>query len=417
MKQRGIMMAFLLCISITGIAQDTTQQIVAGRKNSPEQEKKPYVIVISADGFRYDYAERYQAENIQRLSNSGVRAASMIPSFPSLTIPNHYTLATGLYPAHHGIVNNYFYDRKKDARFAVNDTNSVRDGSWYGGVPLWVLAEQQQMLSACFYWAGSEAPVQGMLPTYRYNYNNKIPMDRRIQAVKDWLTLPDSVRPHLIMFYIVEPDYSGHMYGPESPQTGAAVKMVDSAMAKLTAVVAETGLPVNFVFLSDHGMSAVDHQHPLTLPADIDPEKLIIPASGTMLTVYPKDTADITSTYEIFKKNELHYKTYLSSDMPSHLHFNDKEDRMHRIADILLIAELPYVFSFGKTNAGYHGYDPAGVKDMHAFFSAWGPGFKRGRRIGTFESVHVYPMVAELLKLRISEPVDGKRKVLRRILR
>ena len=144
---------------------DTTQKIISGRTNSQEQQQKPYVILISADGFRYDYAQKYGATNLLQLSNEGVRAESMISSYPSLTFPNHYTLVTGLYPSHHGIVNNYFYDRNRHAFYSMRNSKAVKDGSWYGGTPLWVLAEQQHMLTASFYWVGSEADSKGGGPT------------------------------------------------------------------------------------------------------------------------------------------------------------------------------------------------------------------------------------------------------------
>src|SRR5574338_438511 len=148
---------------------DTTQKIISGRINSPEQQLKPYVILISADGFRYDYADKYEAKNLLQLSSEGVRAESMIPSYPSLTFPNHYTIVTGLYPSHHGLVNNFFYDRNRKAFYSMRNPKTVKDGTWYGGTPLWVLAEQQQMLTASFYWVGSEADIKGVLSTYYYS--------------------------------------------------------------------------------------------------------------------------------------------------------------------------------------------------------------------------------------------------------
>src|ERR1700761_5962706 len=131
-------------LAVTVLAQvDTTQKVIPGRKNATGQEKKPYVILISADGFRYDYAEKYHAAHLLELANSGVKAESMIPSYPSVTFPNHYTLVTGLYPSHQGIVNNSFYDRDRKDSYSMSNKAKVGDGTWYGGTPLWSLAEQQ----------------------------------------------------------------------------------------------------------------------------------------------------------------------------------------------------------------------------------------------------------------------------------
>ena len=146
-----LIFAFIAAKQQVSAQSDTAQHVNLSGKNSIDQQKKPYVILISSDGFRYDYAKKYDAGHLLKLSKKGVRAASMIPSYPSLTFPNHYTIVTGLYPSHHGLVNNSFYDAAKDKRYSMSDNNAVRDGSWYGGTPLWVLAEQQQMLTASMF--------------------------------------------------------------------------------------------------------------------------------------------------------------------------------------------------------------------------------------------------------------------------
>ena len=182
----------ILLLPLLPVAQvDITQHVVPGRSNSAKQQKKPYVILISADGFRYDLADKYNATNLQGLRSNGVAAKSMIPAYPSLTFPNHYTLVTGLYPSHHGLVDNTFYDKKRDEMYRLGNRKAVEDSSWYGGTPLWVLAEQQKMVTASFYWVGSETAVKGVRPTYYYRYNDSIDIDTRIPPVKDWLTLPE----------------------------------------------------------------------------------------------------------------------------------------------------------------------------------------------------------------------------------
>jgi predicted AlkP superfamily pyrophosphatase or phosphodiesterase len=414
----NILTIILLVVTINCSAQtDTTQHRVQGRSNTPEQQQKPYVIMISMDGFRYDYADKYQATNLLRLSGQGVRAAAMMPSFPSLTFPNHYTLATGLYPSHHGLVANSFYDPQKKDKYTMSDKTKVTDSSWYGGTPLWVLAEQQQMLAASLFWVGSEAAVKGTRASYYYNYNEDIPIPRRIQIVKDWLSLPAVQRPHLIMFYLSEPDHAGHTYGPDAPQTGQAVKMVDEVINQLTEMAKTTGLPVNFVVVSDHGMTEVDRDHPLALPVAIDPEKFIIPSSGTMVDIHAKNPADIQPLYDLLKKDEKDYKVYLKTNMPDYLHYGSKDDTMNRIGDILIIPEWPKVFSNRPPGMGYHGFDPYKVKNMQASFFAWGPAFKSGLKIPMFENVNVYPLVAEILGLTITDKIDGKREVLQNVLK
>jgi len=396
---------------------DTVEHITQGRKNDPSQLKKPYVILISADGFRHDYAERYKADHLLQLSSNGVRAESMIPSYPSVTFPNHYSIATGMYPSHHGLVNNSFLDEKTGEKYSMGAKAKVRDGKWYGGTPLWVLAEQQHMIAASMFWVGSEAAIKGVRPSYYYDYTEQISVEKRIGIIKKWLSLPEAQRPHLITFYLSEPDHAGHSFGPEAPQTERAVKMVDSVIYQLTEAIKPLGLPVNYIFVSDHGMTAVDREHPIATPSAIDTAKYIIASSGTLMDIHAKNKADIQPLYEKLKSEEKDFKVYLKSNMPKHLHYSAADDRMNRIGDILLIPTWPKVFANRKPGIGHHGFDPSVVKDMHASFLAWGPAFKTQTKIPSFENVNVYPLITTILGLSYQEPIDGKPAVLKSILK
>lgn len=416
---RALVNIFLLTVlaNFSYAQTDTVQHINLLTKNSEQQQKKPYVILISADGFRHDYAEKYNATHLKSFAKNGIKAESMIPSYPTVTFPNHYSVATGLYPAHHGLVNNTFYDKKKDAKYSMGAKDKVRDGSWYGGTPIWVLAEQQQLLAANMFWVGSEAAIQNTRSSYYYDYTEQIPVHKRIQSVKEWLMMPEERRPHLITFYVSEPDHAGHKYGPDAIEIERAVKEVDSIIFELTAAVKTTGLAVNFIFLADHGMTAVDRENPIPIPKAIDLEKFTIPSSGTMVDIQAKNKADIQPLYEQLKREAKDYDVYLKNEVPAHLHYSEKEDRFDRIGDILLLPHWPKVFSNRKPGAGYHGFDPLKVKDMHAAFIAWGPAFKKNMVIPSFENVNVYPLIAEILDLNIAKPIDGDLSKLKPILK
>lgn len=413
MKKVWLIFALIVCCVQILYAQDLSQQIVANRVNDTSQVNKPYIIYISADGFRHDYADKYQAKNLLALRAKGVQATAMKPSFPSVTFSNHYTLATGMYPSRHGIVNNSFYDPKRKQLYVKTNPNAVKDSTWYGGVPIWVLAEQQKMLSAAFYWLGSETAVQGVRPTYWYNFNTKIPMDKRIAAVKDWLALPAEKRPHLINFYFPEVDVAGHYFGSDSKETAAAVKLVDDAVGEMVAIAKSSGLEVNFVFLSDHGMTESDYKNTLELPSVIDTSKFVVPNGDALLQIYAKDEKDIKPLYKQLKAEGKDYDVYLTSKMPKRWHYRAKDNKDGRIGDIILIPRLPKIFNLtGKpTNIGKHGFDND-MPDMQATFYAWGPAFKEGVTIKSFENVNVYPLLAKILGLTYHHKIDGDLKVL-----
>ena len=399
------------------IAQDSTQHIVSNRTNRTDQLKKPYVILISADGFRYDLADKYQAENLISLRKSGVAADYMQSVFPSLTFPNHYSIITGEYPDHDGIVDNSFYDVSRNQVYTMGNKAAVEDSSWYGGTPLWVLAEKQNMLTASFYWVGAEAAVQGIRPTYYYKFNSLIPMGDRIRDVRNWLSLPEEKRPHLITFYIPDVDHQEHLHGVDSKQTEEAVHYVDTSIAQLVKSIDSLNLPVNFIFVSDHGMTDIDTLNTLSLPKTIDTSRFVILNSLALVHLYARDSEDILPAFKILKSDVKDYDVYLSDSLPVRWHYNKKNDRFNRIGDIILVSRPPKVFNLNghHLNAATHGFDPE-LSVMHATFYAWGPAFKSNYRIPGFENINVYPMIADILRLKISEPIDGNLKVLKPIL-
>ncbi|SEG27567.1 Predicted pyrophosphatase or phosphodiesterase, AlkP superfamily [Halpernia humi] len=415
---------FLLILSFNFFfsQSDTAQIVIPQRENSKLSETKPYVILISADGFRYDYAKKYNAKNLLKLSENGVAAQAMMPSFPSITFPNHYSIITGLYPSHHGLVDNFFYDYKRKDFYAMNNKDRVRDGSWYGGEPLWSLAEKQGMLSASMFWVGSESDAGGKRPSYYYNYHEKFSPEDKVEKVVSWLKLPMDKRPHFITLYFPEVDHEGHKFGPDSPETEASVHLIDAAVGSLVQKVKDLGLKnVNIIFLSDHGMIKVNKQEPIAIPEMLlDKKRFDYFNSQTLLRVVVKNPAEVKSVYHELKKNETKdYKVFLDKRFPKRLHFSEKDDRYNRIGQILLVPKAPNIFleKGKKTSIGKHGYDPKTTPEMRATFYAFGPAFKEHLEINKFSNVNVYPLIAKILGLKITEPIDGKIQVLDRILK
>lgn len=399
-------------------AQDSIQKIIPGRANAPRQQNKPYVILISVDGLRYDFVKKFNAENILGLAGNGVIADGMRPGFPTTTFPNHYSIVTGLYPGHHGLIDNFYYDPARKTIYNKNYAKIVRDSSWYKGRPLWVLAEQQQMISASFYWVGSEAPIMGKLPTYYYTYSTLIPEDNRIRIVRDWLELPAENRPHLICLYFNEIDDAGHSFGPDAPETAVAVRKIDAVIGKLAKEVAATGLAVNFILVSDHGMAMVDHTRPLRLPREVDTTKFVVPRGDAILQLYAKEKSVIMPTYKALRANANGFKVYLKNELPPRWQLGGRDDRYNRVGDIVLIPNPNLVFNITQnpTDPGKHGFDN-NRQDMAASFFAWGPAFKPKSRIRIFDNVHVFPLVAKILGLEYNDKIDGKLNVLQPILR
>lgn len=413
---------FFFCFNLFFAQSETDQIIVPQRENSTEAKTKPYVILISADGYRYDYTTKYNAKNLLDFAEKGVQAESMLPSFPSITFPNHYSIATGLYPAHHGLVDNYFYDYQRKDFYAMSDKTKVRDGSWYGGTPLWSLAEKQGMLAASMFWVGSESDAGGKRPTYYYNYHEKFSPEEKVDEVINWLNLPEEQRPHFITLYFPEVDHQGHRFGPDAPETKEAVLQIDSAVGSLVQRVKDLGLQnVNFIFLSDHGMIKVAKEDPIAIPEILlNKERFDFYNSQTLLRVVVKNEDEVKNVYKELKKAQTSdYKVYLDKRFPKRFHFREKDDRFNRIGQILLVPKAPNIFleKGKKTSPGKHGYDAVKTPEMRSVFYANGPAFKENLKIGKFENVNVYPLIAKILGLKITEPIDGNIKVLEKTLK
>jgi predicted AlkP superfamily pyrophosphatase or phosphodiesterase len=404
-----------------GARQASPVITVPGRANGPEQAAKHYVVLVSLDGFRYDYAKRYGAKNLLAIAAAGTSAPEgMIPSYPSVTFANHYTLVTGLYPGHHGIVGNVFYDPLRRQVYSYRDESAVTDGTWYGGTPLWVLAEQQGMLAASFFWPGSEADIQGVRPSYYAKFDDQFPNQKRVEQVLAWLELPPAHRPHFITLYYSDTDRAGHRYGPDSSQVAEAVHELDAELGRLRSGIQALKLAVDIVVVADHGMAGVpDHwinldEHGLDL-------SLLEKYEGSLL--YAKSEADAQKIFESMQPGTTEYQVYRRAQLPERLHLRLSP----RIGDPVIVATGAFAVRAAadparpKPNPGEHGFDPAILPEMKAVFAAAGPDIRAGVTVAPFENVNVYPLIAKILGLDIhalkTGPIDGKLAVLQGVLK
>jgi predicted AlkP superfamily pyrophosphatase or phosphodiesterase len=384
--------------------------------NTAGAQAAPYVVLVSLDGFRWDYPREYNATNLQHVAMEGASAPEgMIPSFPSLTFPNHYTIVTGLYPGHHGIVANSFYDPVRQATYSYTDAKTNGEGAWYRGVPLWSLAEKQGMRSACFFWPASNAEIAGERPTYYLNYDGAVPNEQRAQQVVDWLKLPAAQRPHFITLYFSDVDHMGHVNGPDSPEVGEAVHQLDSIVGKLESDLKQLPLRVDLIIVADHGMVAREGDWiDLDRYADLSQFKTV----NSLL--YAPDDAAAAKAYRQLRGASDKFKVYRRSELPARLHLTNDP----REGDPVVIPTGPYVIrghatetpEKPPTNKGEHGYDPRQMKQMRPIFFAEGPDIRAGYLLKPFENVDIYPLIAQILGLQIGK-IDGNAKVLRGMLR
>lgn len=397
------------------------QKIVPDRArqfNHPTQISKPVVLMISIDGFRHDYLEKFKPPTLLAWAKEGVRADGIIPSFPTLTFPNHVSLVTGLRPGHHGIVGNKFYDEKRKEYYSMGNDAAVNDGSWYRGTPLWTAAEKEGMLSATCFWVGSEAKIGGVDPTYLKPYDGSVSNEQRVLWVNDWLSLPEETKPHFIGLYFSDVDSAGHKYGPDAPEVGQAVLEVDSQLGKLKSFIAKNNLDVQIIVVSDHGMKNIEST--VDISAAVDIKKFQTSGRGAIVSFYSENTADIEKAYEDIKKIPGPFHVYKANEYLPRWGLDDAD----RKGDLIVVGDPGVYIGFsdgfsgtvGSSNKATHGWDTEATTDLNGLFIASGSKFKKGMRIKAFDNVHVYPMVQQILELKNQDKIDGRIEVLKPIL-
>ncbi|PVU99225.1 hypothetical protein BB559_000890 [Furculomyces boomerangus] len=364
------------------------------------------VILVSVDGLRAEYLSRGLTDNINELSHTGIKVDYMVPSFPSTTFANHYTIVTGLYPESHGIVGNKFYDPSSDDEFDYKSKSSWKS-KWWGGEPIWVTAEMQSRKSAIYMWPGSTSVIKGTVPTYMIPFKDNVHPNKKMDQVVDWLLLPIDKRPKFLATYIPEVDQMGHSFGPDSKQVNQSLKLVDQSIKHLVTKLKKLDIyqNVNIVVVSDHGMTASNVPSNVYYIEDIINSSFKNALGSQICKVYlwplagilPCSGGDVDEIYKKLKIAEIPgvWSVYKRNDVPAKYNYSKND----RIPPIVIITEPPYImearnkkvmefdgfssfFDIVNISAdqtiGTHGYTNF-HPDMYAVFVAHGPAFQHGK--------------------------------------
>ena len=379
------------------------------------------LILISIDGFRWDYLQKYDAPTLRQLAADGVHATRLTPSFPSLTFPNHYTIVTGLYPEHHGLVANTFFDPALQAKFVYKSHESSVDSRWWeGGEPVWITAEKQGVRSACFFWPGSEAEIHGARPAFFKPFDKSLTCTQRVDGLLEWLALPPGRRPRLATLYFNIVDDAGHTFGPDAPETAAAVKEADAAIARLLDGLIRLGLrgSASLVIVSDHGMEPVSPDRTILIDDYVSLNSVDVDFAGPNAGLRPK-TGTAEELAAKLRGRHPHLSVWLRNEVPERLHYRASG----RIAPVVLSADPGWYITTRDYlrvkrltfERGTHGFDPASV-NMGALFIASGPAFRHGVEIPDVENIHIYNLLCAALGVQPAAN-DGDQRLVRAALK
>jgi len=397
----------------TGVSTANEGQAGAWQSN---HDLEPTVILISIDGMRYDYLDRYYAPNLNWLAKEGVRSDSLVPVFPTKTFPNHYSLVTGLYTENHGMIDNRIYDPEFDAVFSMGNADEVTNPRWWGGEPVWVTAEKQGVPSATYFWPGSEADIQGVRPSYWNVYDGDIPNRDRVRTVIEWLEKPKAERPRVITLYFSDVDSMGHRHGPSSSEVAQALRDIDADIGYLVDRLAERGMMthVNLMITSDHGMSRVDQTRHMIVDQMFDTNRTVqVNYSREIVSIFPEEGAKEDLYQQLKSAMPEQATVYRKSDLPERWNFRNHR----RVAPIVVVAEPGWIFVReqwleGMKAAddyyrprGSHGYDNK-HREMHGTFFAFGPDFKRNEQVRSVDMVDLYNVITRIVGLEPA-PNDG----------
>ena len=395
---------------------------LSGGINDERQRDMPYLVMISIDGFRWDYLDIHPTPFMNELATQGVRAERLLPVYPTLTFPNHYSIVTGLYPAQHGIVANEFPIGDQDYWYKLRLRETVEKGENYRGEPLWISAEKQGMVAAAFFWVGSEADIGGSYATHWRTYNKEISGEERVDQVLEWLSEPEETRPHLYNMYFEDVDDYTHWYGPESAEGAESASRVDAYVKRLLEGIRKLphGDEVNILLVSDHGQAQYfEEQDPQILSELLDTNGLSIVDGGSYMNIYlnndaPQKAAEIRDS---INSSWSHATAYLPEDAPPAWQVSDDP----RFPDVLVVAEVSYgVWSSPeeaeRIHPGDHGWAPED-QEMHGFLLAWGPAFKEGLSIGPVKNIDVQSLALKVLSLEPPQQIDGNPDALTHILK
>jgi predicted AlkP superfamily pyrophosphatase or phosphodiesterase len=396
---RGILCTILLALSFTA-----GSSVFGSGSQAPSA--RPVVILISIDGFRWDYIERFRPPVISRLATVGVRAEGLIPIFPSKTFPNHYTIVTGLHPARHGITSNNMVDPALPGRFTLSNRDVQQDTRWWGGEPLWVGVERQGQVAATMFWPGSDAEIAGDRPTYWRTYEHEFPNELRVDQLLAWMKEPEAKRPTFLTLYFSDVDDAGHDFGPHAEQTRRAVLDVDLVIGRLVAGVERLGLALrtHYVIVSDHGMTELARDRIILLADHLDLSTVDVIDSAPIVGVSARPGVSVESVYRALAGKHPALQVYTRSSLPE-----EHRLRHHpRLPDVIGIADDGWHPTTREWLArddrhqfagGNHGYEPR-HRSMHGVFVATGPQFKTGIVVPAFSNVHVYELLCRVLGVR-----------------
>ena len=403
-----VIFSVTVALPLVPSAADTRLQVSPANSDGD----KPITILIMFDGFRSDYLDRGVTPNLTQLAASGVRG-TLTPAFPSVSLPNHFTQITGLYPDEHGVVGNLFEDAAMPAPFnPFKDRESMKDPRWWAsGLPLWAVAEEQGLKAVRTFWSANGFDRTGSPGTDFQPMEFAAPPERVSDRFLEWFDGDAKDIPDIAFVLFHHADTAGHQYGPDSPETNIAIAQIDTAVGTIIEGLKQRGLwdRVNIVFTADHGMSKYVPGQAIFLDDLADAKSFRLIGSGPYAQVVPENGTSVEDLAARLVGNHGAMTCWRKEDLPARFRFGKNP----RVAAIFCLADPGWIvaerddFDPAKWTGAGHGYDPES-SSMGALFLAHGPAFCAGMKsTQRIDAVDIYPLLAKLSGIK-PEKNSGK---------
>lgn len=397
---------------------------------SPARAAERTLVYVLFDGFAPAMVDATKTPNLDRIKAEGAWSRHLVPVYPTMSLPNHTSFATGCWPSRHGIVQNKFFDPDKGVPYSEDG-----DAHWLKGCePIWQAAERQGVKAAALNFANRWNRKKNVaLASYTNPFVSweQSPSDEQVLAqALAYLKRTDAQRPRVIALYFRGPDHEAHVNGVTSPEALREVRKADEIVGKLMAGIKAmpAGHEGTLMIGTDHGMIAVA---PLVNLGRIMNRHWILgrdSGDGGSAYLYLDKGESVERVEKALAMYSQAFTVHRRGQFPAYAHLGDGA----RTGDLMLVMKPPYYVAGSDSLPWYahamgmtwfwsdiftpdglgglkasHGYDPA-IPEMHGVFYAWGAGVARGREIPRLDIIDVHPTAMSLLGLQPGNPVDGK---------
>uniref|UniRef100_I3MI62 Ectonucleotide pyrophosphatase/phosphodiesterase family member 5 n=2 Tax=Ictidomys tridecemlineatus TaxID=43179 RepID=I3MI62_ICTTR len=359
----------------------------------PDQQK---VLLVSFDGFRWDYLFKVPTPHFHYIMKYGVHVKQVTNIFITKTYPNHYTLVTGLFAENHGIVANDMFDPILNKSFSLDHMNIYDPKFWEEATPIWITNQRAGHASGAAMWPGADVKIHKSFPTYYMPYNESISFDERVAKIIEWFTSKEPI--NLGLLYWEDPDDMGHHLGPDSPLMGPVISDIDHKLGYLIQMLKKAKLwnVVNLIITSDHGMTQCSKERVIELDQYLDKDQYTLVDQSPVAAILPKE-GKFNEVYETLAHAHPNLTVYKKEEIPERWHYKYND----RIQPIIAVADEGWYILQNKSDdflLGNHGYDNA-LAEMHPIFLAHGPAFRKNFTKEAMNSTDLYPLLCHLLNI------------------